>query len=87
MLSIEIYTTPLCGFCYRAKSLLQNKGAEFREIDILAQPKYRSEMIQRANGRQTVPQIFFNNEHVGGCDELYALELEGKLDSILGKLE
>ena len=77
----------MCNFCEAAKRLLIRNNLEFKEIDILAQPKYRSEMIQRANGRQTVPQIFFNNEHVGGCDELYALELEGKLDAILGKLE
>ena len=87
MLNIEIYTSPFCGFCYRAKSLLEDKGAEYREMDILAQPSIRSEMIQRSNGRQTVPQIFVDDQHIGGCDELYALELEGKLDSILGKLE
>ena len=55
MLSIEIYTSPLCGFCHRAKSLLQDKGAKFQEINILAEPRYRSEMIRRAKGRQTVP--------------------------------
>lgn len=86
MLNIEIYTSPFCGFCYRAKSLLEDKGAEYKEIDILAQPSIRSEMIQRSNGKQTVPQIFFNDQHIGGCDELYALEMEGKLDAILGKL-
>ena len=86
MLNIEIYTSPVCGFCYRAKTLLEDKGAEYKEIDILAQPSIRSEMIQRSNGKQTVPQIFFNDRHIGGCDELYALEMEGKLDAILGKL-
>ena len=86
MINIEIYTSPFCGFCYRAKSLLEDKGAEYKEIDILAKPSIRSEMIQRTNGRDTVPQIFIDNQHIGGCDELYTLELEGKLDSILGRL-
>ena len=86
MLNIEIYTSPFCFFCHRAKSLLEDKGAEFKEIDVLANPSIRSEMIQRTNGRDTVPQIFIDNQHIGGCDELYTLELEGKLDSILGRL-
>ena len=86
MFKIEIYTSPYCGFCYRAKSLLTEKGAKYKEIDIVTHPSYRPEMIQRANGLQTVPQIFIDNQHIGGCDELYALESKGKLDSILDKL-
>ena len=67
----------------RAKMLLQEKGAGFKEIDVNRDPKLRFEMTKRANGGYTVPQIFINGEHIGGCDELYALEREGKLDEKL----
>lgn len=83
MKPIEIYTSPLCGFCHAAKRLLSQKGATFTEIDVLVEPSRKPEMIQRANGRHTVPQIFVGDTHVGGCDELYALDREGKLDALL----
>ena len=83
MANIEIYTSPFCGFCYQAKSLLNDKGVDYIEVDIISQPKRRSEMIKRAGGLQTVPQIFIDNQHIGGCDELYELEAKDKLDSIL----
>ena len=84
MANIEIFTAPFCGFCYRAKSLLKDKGVKYVEVDIISQPTRHSEMIRRAGGSQTVPQIFINNQHIGGCDELYALESKDKLNSILG---
>ena len=83
MANIEIYTSPFCGFCYRAKSLLNDKDVDYIEVDIISQPKRRSEMIRRAGGLQTVPQIFIDNQHIGGCDELYELEAKDKLDFIL----
>ncbi|WP_299786766.1 glutaredoxin 3 [uncultured Marivita sp.] len=83
MKTIEIYTSPLCGFCHAAKRLLTQKGASFTEIDVLANPDRKPEMIQRANGGRTVPQIFIGDTHVGGCDELYALDRAGKLDPLL----
>lgn len=83
MPSIEIYTSPLCGFCHAAKRLLSKKGAGFSEIDVWAEPERKPEMVRRANGGRTVPQIFIGDTHVGGCDELYALERDGKLDLLL----
>jgi glutaredoxin 3 len=83
MQPIEIYTSPLCGFCHAAKRLLTQKGATFTEIDVLANPSRKPEMVQRANGGRTVPQIFVGETHVGGCDDLYALERAGKLDALL----
>lgn len=83
MKPVEIYTSPLCGFCHAAKRLLTSKGVEFAEVDVWAQPDRKPEMIQRANGGRTVPQIFIGDTHVGGCDELHALEREGKLDALL----
>ena len=83
MPQIEIYTSPLCGFCHAAKRLLTQKGATFTEIDVLANPDRKPEMIQRANGSRTVPQIFIGETHVGGCDDLYALDRTGKLDPLL----
>ena len=80
---IEIYTSPLCGFCHAAKRLLTQKGASFEEIDVSRQPERRAEMMQRANGGRTVPQIFIGDRHVGGCDDLYALDRAGKLDPLL----
>ena len=87
MANIEIYTSPFCGFCYQAKSLLNDKGVDYIEVDIISQPKRQSEMIRRAGGLQTVPQIFIDNQHIGGCDELYELEAKDKLDSILNVKE
>ena len=83
MQSVEIYTSPLCGFCHAAKRLLKSKGVSFSEVDIWAHPDRKSEMIQRAGGKRTVPQIFVGSVHVGGCDELHALERAGKLDVLL----
>ncbi|TDK44408.1 glutaredoxin 3 [Antarcticimicrobium luteum] len=83
MKSVEIYTSPLCGYCHAAKRLLKQKGVAFSEIDVWAEPGRKPEMIQRANGSRTVPQIFIGETHVGGCDELYALESGGKLDALL----
>lgn len=83
MPNVEIYTSPLCGFCHAAKRLLTQKGVEFSEIDVWAAPDRKPEMMQRANGRHTVPQIFIGDVHIGGCDDLYALDREGKLDPML----
>jgi len=83
MQDVEIYTTPFCGFCHAAKRLLTQKGVSFSEVDVWSEPDRKPEMIQRANGGRTVPQIFIGGTHVGGCDELYALERAGKLDPLL----
>lgn len=83
MATIEIYTKPTCGFCHMAKRLLDSKGVGYAEVNISAQPDRRGEMIQRANGRSTVPQIFVNGKHIGGCDDLMALERRGQLDKLL----
>ena len=83
MQKVEIYTSPLCGYCHAAKRLLKQKGVPFSEIDILAEPNRKAEMIKRANGGRTVPQIFVGETHVGGCDDLYALDRAGKLDPLL----
>ena len=83
MKPVEIYTTPLCGFCHAAKRLLSKKGVAFSEIDVMANPDRRPEMIQRANGGRTVPQIFIGDVHVGGCDDLFELESDDKLDALL----
>ena len=83
MATVEIYTSPLCGYCHAAKRLLAAKGVSFSEVDIAAQPERRAEMMQRANGGRTVPQIFIDDVHVGGSDELHLLERAGKLDAML----
>ncbi len=83
MQAVEIYTTPFCGFCHAAKRLLTQKGASFTEIDVSADPGLRQTMMRRAQGRHTVPQIFVGGTHVGGCDDLYALDRAGKLDPLL----
>ena len=80
---VRIYTTPICPYCVRAKALLKKKGADFEEIDVFMDPDARAEMEAEAPGARTVPQIFVGNVHVGGCDELYALEKDGKLDTLL----
>lgn len=84
MSEIEIYTSPFCGFCHRAKALLSRKGMAFTEIDVLLEPARRREMAERAGGTYTVPQVFVDGIHVGDCDKLYALERAGKLDTVLG---
>ena len=83
MKPVEIYTSPLCGFCHAAKRLLNKKGVAFHEINVLTNPGRKPEMIERAGGRRTVPQIFIGDTHVGGCDDLFELEDEGKLDALL----
>lgn len=83
MKPVEIYTSPLCGFCHAAKRLLNEKGVNFSEIDVLSKPERKAELISRANGRRTVPQIFVGDTHVGGYDDLNALERAGKLDALL----
>jgi glutaredoxin 3 len=80
---IEIYTSPFCGYCARAKRLLSAKGVSFVEYDVLADSGLRPTMEARAGGRTSVPQIFIDGRHVGGCDDLYALDAEGKLDPLL----
>jgi len=83
MKPIEIYTTPTCGFCMMAKRLLSGKGLSFVEIDVSRNPSKRQDMMARANGGYTVPQIFIDGTHVGGCDDLMMLERRGKLDPML----
>ena len=83
MKPVEIYTTPICGFCRMAKSLLDKKGVSYTEIDVMVNPSKKSEMVSRANGGRTVPQIFIGGAHVGGCDDLYELERAGRLDGML----
>ncbi|MEZ5716501.1 MAG: glutaredoxin 3 [Paracoccaceae bacterium] len=83
MKPVEIYTSPFCGFCHAAKRLLDQKGVAYSEVDVFADPSRKPEMMQRAHGRHTVPQIFVGETHVGGCDDLYALERAGKLDALL----
>lgn len=83
MKQVEIYTSPLCGYCHAAKRLLSAKGVSYSEIDVSREPGKRQEMMARANGRHTVPQIFVGDTHVGGFDDLSALERDGKLDPLL----
>ncbi|SFC78465.1 glutaredoxin 3 [Tropicimonas isoalkanivorans] len=83
MKPVEIYTTQTCGFCRAAKRLLDDKGVSYTEIDVARNPQLRQEMMTRAKGGYTVPQIFIGGEHIGGCNELYALERSAKLDPIL----
>lgn len=83
MAKVEIYTKTFCGFCVRARHLLEAKGVKFEEYVIDGGGPKREEMIQRANGRTTVPQIFIDGRHVGGCNDLYDLEREGKLNELL----
>ena len=82
-MTIVVYTKATCPYCVRAKALLAKKGAAFQEIEITDNPALRTEMIEKANGRTTVPQIFINGRHIGGCDDLHALEDQGKLDALL----
>ncbi len=84
MPKIEIYTGALCGYCVSAKRLLRSKGVAFEEIKVSFRPRRRAEMIQRASGRHTVPQVFIDGAHLGGCDELHALDRTGELDRWLG---
>ena len=83
MKPVRIYTTPICPYCVRAKSLLERKGVEVEEVDVLMDLEARREMETQTGGARSVPQIFIGDTHVGGCDELYTLEREGKLDPLL----
>ncbi len=83
MPQIEIYTSPLCGYCHAAKRMLVDKGVSYSEIDVAADPAKRQEMMGRAGGRHTVPQIFISDRHIGGYDDMAALERTGKLDPLL----
>lgn len=80
---IVVYSTPFCGYCGAAKRLLTDKGAEFTEIDVMFEPARRQEMIEKSGGRRTVPQIFIDGRHVGGFDDLSALDSSGELDGLL----
>ncbi|MGL4967324.1 MAG: glutaredoxin 3 [Inquilinus sp.] len=82
---VTVYSSPFCPYCYMAKKLLTQKGVSFEEIDVVAEPSRREEMRQRANGRNTVPQIFIGATHVGGNDDLQALERAGRLDPLLAE--
>lgn len=84
MSKVEIYTSQFCGYCARAKRLLSQKGVNYIEYDIIEDSDKRTEMVQRADGRTTVPQIFIDGKHVGGSDDLYDLDSAGKLDPLLG---
>lgn len=84
MAKVELYTTMFCPYCARARNLLCKKGVNFTEIDVMGDDEKREEMIARSNGRYTVPQIFIDGRHIGGSDELVALERDGKLDPLLG---
>ena len=83
MAKIEIYTTSWCPYCSRAKTLLEQKGAAYEEIDVEGDDELRASMTKRAGGRRTVPQIFIGDRHIGGCDDLYALDARGGLDPLL----
>ncbi len=84
MAKVEIYLTPTCPFCTRAKALLVQKGVPFEEINVAGDPELRAAMTDRANGRHTVPQIFIDGQHIGGNDNIQALEMRGQLDALLG---
>ena len=83
MTKIEIYSTDTCPYCVRAKELLKRKNISYQEINLTREPGRRDEMLARADGRKTVPQIFINGQHIGGCDDLYALDQKGGLDPLL----
>lgn len=83
MAKVEIYTQPFCGYCYRAKKLLEDKNVSYEEFDVMAEPARRREMIDRAEGRSTTPQIFIDGKPIGGSDDLAALDRAGELDKLL----
>ena len=85
MANVVMYSSGMCPYCYRAKALLQQKGVAFREISVDMNPQARREMREKAGGVNTVPQIWIGDTHVGGCDDLYALDARGGLDPLLGK--
>ena len=83
MAKVVIYTKPYCPYCVRALALLERKGADVEEIEAAFDPAKKAEMVQRSGGRMTFPQIFIGDRHIGGCDDMVALEREGKLDPLL----
>jgi glutaredoxin 3 len=85
MAQVEIYTTNYCPYCVKAKQLLNKKGAAFQEIDVTNNQAARENLVIKSNGRKTVPQIFINGQHIGGCDDLHELDAQGKLDSLLAE--
>lgn len=85
MTPITIYTTPFCGFCHAAKRLLSQKGVPFEEVDVSGDALLRREMMEKAGGRRTVPQIFVGERHIGGSDDLHSLDAKGELDALLGR--
>lgn len=85
MAKVEIYTTKVCPYCVRAKNLLNAKGADYAEIDLTGDDEGRMALVQRSGGMRTVPQIFIGGRHIGGCDDLYALEDKGELDGLLAQ--
>lgn len=84
MPKVEIYTQPFCGYCHRAKRILEQKKIAYEEFDVMLHPSRKREMILRAEGRHTTPQIFIDDKGVGGCDDLTVLEASGELDTLLG---
>jgi glutaredoxin 3 len=83
MAKVEVYTTDYCPYCVRAKALLSKKGVAFQEIDVTHDDAARAALVKKSDGRKTVPQIFINDQSIGGCDDLYALDRDGKLDGML----
>lgn len=83
MAKVEVYSSAFCPFCYRAKKLLADKGVEFEEIDVMMNPSRKAEMVERAGGRTSVPQVFVDGRYLGDCDGLYALDARGELDARL----
>lgn len=83
MTRIDIYTTPFCPFCHRAKALLKSKGVEFNDIDVMMSPSKRRDMSEKAGGNTSVPQIFVDDEHIGDCNGIYEMESAGTLDAAL----
>ncbi len=84
MKNIEIYTTPFCPFCYRAKQLLDRKGVDFKEIDVMMNASKRRKMSEMAGGATSVPQVFVDGDHIGDCDGIHAMDARGELDNVLG---
>ncbi|MGJ8528976.1 glutaredoxin 3 [Maritalea sp.] len=86
MPTIELYTTPTCPYCLAAKALLDKKGVAYKEMTVIGDPAKRQEMLQRSNGSHTVPQIFIGDRHIGGFDDMNALDRKGKLDALLSRV-
>ena len=83
-MKIEVYSSNYCPYCVKAKALLERKGVDFEEIDVTNDDEARMALVKKANGLRTVPQIFIDDKHIGGCDDLYALDSKGELDKLLG---